>query len=323
MIHYLLLFTSFFVVASGQSQDGRTVSLQAVGEESLYFSERTLKLPFLITAPADWRGQAAWALTVNNRVVDRGSRAIQTAANQTTLVINLRTPELSKPILLSGELSIALTENNDLQIVKLVKTVYLVGPNLLDGRGEWVKRLNLAVFDPRQHTAPRLREMGFIYRSLANSEEIGSLEHGILIVGENTSFRAYPNLAEYLFAAAARGIGVVCLAPVDGTWQLPDRTAGDGVSGAASIELNGKDVLAEFDKRLPGNVPIAKHFALCAKQDAVVLSVDEHVGWEWCDIRYDKRPGRLLLCGFGLISSWEGNPGPRLFLLRILENLNP
>ena len=224
---------------------------------------------------------------------------------------------------MAGRLSLLLTDDGGRQIAKLGHDVHLANPNLLTGRGRWVEELEIALFDPGGHTAARLEEIGLKCRVLKRDDAIASLGRGILIVGENASFDATGNLAKHVVDAAAHGVNVVCLAPQDGRWRLPAKPAEDGGSEAASIGLHGKDILLKFDKRLPGSVEVAKRFALSEKKDTVSLSGDEDRGWAWVDVVYGKGRGRLILCGFALLPSWEESPGPRLLLLRILETLHP
>jgi hypothetical protein len=193
-------------------------------------------------------------------------------------------------------------------------------------RQEWLKKLKITLYDPKEKTAAALKAAGVPHDLIANSAALTELREGLLLIGEGISLREERGLAEALVAAAAGGTPVICLAPVDGAFPL----AGETFKQAGSFGLQRSAIITQLDKRLDaeawlgGHKVVASRLALRGEGAAVTAEVDPAQGdWPWLDIPFARTPGRLVVCGFGLIEAWDAGPAPRFLLARILEHCDP
>ena len=56
-------------------------------------------------------------------------------------------------------------------------------------------------------------------------------------------------------------------------------------------------------------------------RDRVVAEVSKDAGWPWIEVDFPDKNGKLLICGFGIIRSWDAGPAPRFLLARLFEFL--
>jgi hypothetical protein len=89
------------------------------------------------------------------------------------------------------------------------------------------------------------------------------------------------------------------------------------------IRLRRNEIITELDKRLDatawppdGAVP---HTGLVP--DRTGAEVTEDSGWPWVELWLQEPHGRLVICGFKIVATWDNGPTPRFLLVRILEYL--
>ena len=90
------------------------------------------------------------------------------------------------------------------------------------GRTRLLRERGIVLFDSPGRTADLLKAAGLSFTELNNLDAVGVLSEGTVIVGEGVSFASQRGLPDVLFRAAAKGVSVLCLAPVDGVLPLPD-----------------------------------------------------------------------------------------------------
>ena len=88
------------------------------------------------------------------------------------------------------------------------------------------------------------------------------------------------------------------------------------------------DIIAIIDKRLDRGTwpPDGKVTASSLKIRGAVRSAyaefsDDASGWSWLELGYGAKRGRLIVCGFGIMSKWDAGPTPRYLLARLFERL--
>ena len=67
---------------------------------------------------------------------------------------------------------------------------------------------------------------------------------------------------------------------------------------------------------------IASTIALTAEEGVVQGTIAPVGGWPWMEANYPEAHGRLVICGFSIISQWDASPTPRFLFARLLERVS-
>ena len=262
-----------------------------------------------------------WSLAVDGRVVARGEvPAVGGAA-----VIQVNIPAVKEGVVMPAVVSV---EGLEPIVPATNKAVWIFAENAFSGKEEWLKSLDILLFDPDGGTATILEKTGIPFTSIRNPEALVSSSGRLVIVGEGVSLEDYPALAETIMRAAVAGRAVLCLAPASGSLLIPG--AFDLQSGRPIlIRFAQSAVIKELDKRLDaeawpadGRVD-ARDLALKSDRQQVVGEfLPPGSGWPWFEAEFPGG-GRLIICGFAVIEKWEQGPAPRYLLVRVIENLFP
>ena len=157
---------------------------------------------------------------------------------------------------------------------------------------------------------------------------LDDLSEGVLLIGEATAWRDHRALGEGMFRAAARGVPVLCLAPGEGSTELPGAAETD-LPQPDAMSFHRGDFIREFDKRLDADWPeeektIAGRLSVQSDRGRVVVAATQDKrDWAWLDVRFPHPHGRLLVCGLPIMRQWEARPTPRYLLSDLLEKLSP
>jgi len=268
------------------------------------------------------RLHAGWAFTIGRRTVASGVAEIPPGAEAPPAVsIHLDVPPVKDGVVLPALLTVTVSEGaGGKAVASREKPLWIFPHNPFADRARWLKGLGMTLFDPANTTAEAFEKMGIPFQPARDVDAVAALKEGTLVIGEGVSFAEQRGLAEAMAALAARGVPILCLAPSDGAIPIPDAGA------ARSIMLRRADVIAALDKRLdaegwPGDGElIAGGLVLKADGDRPIGEfVAGRVGWPWLEVGYPGRKGKLVVCGFGLLSHWEAGPTPRFLLARMLE----
>src|SRR5690606_3254587 len=109
--------------------------------------------------------------------------------------------------------------------------------------------LSISLFDPPGATAELFERVKLPFQRIRTLEAIANVEQGLLIVGEEISFRRFRSLPELLIATASRGVPVLCLAPSEGMLALP-LGGPDAPTPLRGLSFRKSDVITELDRRL-------------------------------------------------------------------------
>lgn len=260
-----------------------------------------------------------WAVTVGGHTIDRGESQVGADRSAT---IRLRLPPVRTGVVLGAMLTISAPGTKPFE-----KSIWIFPQEAFAHRLTWLKGLKITLFDPEGKTAALFTKAQIPFEETRNVATLAELREGVIIVGEGTSFRDYRDLPEALTQAAARGRHVLCLAPTEGTFSIPGSEGGP-MPLPGSVSLRRQDVITALDKRLdatawpPAGDLVASSIALTTDAAAVVGEVRKEGGWPWLEVSYPETKGKLIICGFGLVSHWDAGPTPRFLLARLLETVS-
>ena len=292
---------------------------------SSVLAESEAKWGFKISSDEDWNGSVQWRLSHGARTLVSGERALKvTAAEAGLLELPFKWPALK------GDASLALELSISVDTTTFKKPVWVLSKDPFAGRSEWLKKLNLHVFDPDEQTIDCFEKMDVPFKHVKSQDAIADIESGLLVIGEGISFVDRRRVMSAAFAAAERGIPVLCLASREGTFEGPAEKP------LAGLQLRRRDVLREWDKRFDieqwSADLTAQMRGLKVKQRddrQVVEHADEaDGGWAVCEWliegECDGQPvrTRVVWLGFRVIEAWDVNPTPRHLLGRALERLS-
>jgi hypothetical protein len=176
----------------------------------------------VITATEAFEGRMVWRYSADGRTLARGEGVVK--AGQTAPAIGemrFHVPVVNPGVVMQTILSVSVElAGSDKVVATLDKPIWVFPEDPFTGRTEWLKKLNIRLFDPVGTTAKLFTELKIPFTEIRGVES-SSAEEGVLVVGEGVSFKDYRGLAESLIKVAAAGKPVLCLAPVGGEMQLP------------------------------------------------------------------------------------------------------
>ncbi|MEX1026829.1 MAG: hypothetical protein WD049_02305 [Candidatus Paceibacterota bacterium] len=297
------------------------------------FGGREISRGFRVESDQPLVGRFVWSLSAQDRTLARGEQELRVTEQAADVTIKFRLNALRDEVVLPITLTVAVVVEQD-EVSRQELRLWLFPDDPFGPRDEWLRSLDITLFDPVENTSQRFDDSHLPYRSTHNLAAIHDPEQpGILVIGEGVSLRKHRSLAETVLQAAASGRRVLLLAPADGSLTVPG-TARDGLpDGGAPGELRfaRQHIISELDKRLDAlawqgtnNAVPASKFLIESRHNRVEATVsDESRAWPWLEVRYPESGGALVLCGFRVIEHWNSGPTPRFLLLRLLEHLSP
>jgi len=283
----------------------------------------------LVVAREATQGRMAWRYSVGDKTIARQEREISVVPGRPESVeVRLPVPEVKEGVILNTTLSVSVIENGASQAtVTLEKPLWIFSENPFADRTEWLKKLDLRLFDPEKRTADFFEKTGIPFQRVANMEALSEVKDGIIIVGEGVSFNDFKGLPSLLFKVAARGTPVLCLAPSGGIVNLPG-TSESELPSPRSMKFAQNEIITRLDKRLdavawpPDGVIVSTTTAIRSARGAVVGEVEKGgANWAWLEMAFDDSRGMFILCHFAIVEKWDAGPAPRYLLARILEYL--
>ncbi len=277
----------------------------------------------VVSAGKEFSGRLTWRFSKGRRTISRGERNVDVTARAPEVVaIPLPVPSVNPGVILDLTLTVTITGlESDRFDAETEKTIHAFSAQPFFQRLQWLEDLDIHFFDPDDKTAGILDDAEVKYTKVNNIEAIRGLEDAVVVIGEGVSFVDYRGLPEIIIEAAAAGSQVLCLAPSEGEFALPD--PGDALQ-LESISLLRSDVIGQIKKRLdsgawpPDGRTASAGLVLGGYRGAVTAAVVEPGrGWPWLDIKFDGG-GRLIVCGFALMEKWDTGPVPRFLFAEIL-----
>jgi hypothetical protein len=322
--HYLLLLTLVGGICSSALPAGAdaAVAITVVEPWAGVFGGSEATFHFTVTAPEAVRARAGWGFAIDNRVVSRGEAEIRPEPGQPEVVaVKIAVPPVKAGVIIPATLTITVAAEGGAPPAVLEKRLWIFPKDPFTDRTEWLKALDIHLYDPEGKTAERLEKAEVPFSLVGNIEALAEPGDNVVLIGEGLSFADYRALPEMIVQAAAAGHPVLCLAPTDGLLQIPG-TGGVELPAPARISLRHNDIITELDKRLdagawPAGDNVAASLAIRCEDDLVSGEVVQgRTGWPWLELSYQHR---LVFCGFGIIEGWDDGPTPRFLLARLLE----
>jgi hypothetical protein len=317
-----------WAVAIGSAEE-LPVSIAYREQVTTFFGEAKAKFTFEIAAKEETSGLAAWLLLAKGRVLASGESAITLAPERPAmLTIERQLPPLNEGVAFPLQLRVHFRAADSKQpAAELELELWLVSENPFLDRQQALESLPIHLFDPPGDTAAALEKLSVPFKRAYNADALPDLEKGVLLIGEGVSLKDYRSLPACFAKLASRGISVICLAPADGEIPLPVQTNEDQRQATQFVLLR-LDVVAEFDKRLKSPCWVAgESIDLCAfrlsvsgEQTAAGV-VEAGAGWPWAEVHYSDPSARMVLCGCGIIRSWDQSPVPRYLVANLLETM--
>lgn len=294
---------------------------------NLFFGEEAF-LNYTITSDESFQGMAGWKFSIHQRTMSSGEAIIKVSHGQfQPFAVRIPVPQAMEGILLPGLVTISVYDNRSRNVVaSLEKQIWIYSKDPFQEKHQWLKHLNLYLFDPNKKTAEVLTKANIPYKEIFNREILPDIQDGVVALGEGLSLAEYPGLIQMLSKLATSGIPVICLAPAQGTIPIPAGASGIHSSRPSRMSFRQNDIIKQFGNKLdayawpPDGRVVKSSLHLTTKNESVAVLINQNQqGWPWMEIRYSNGNGRLLFCGFSIIEKWDAGPVPRHLFLRLLE----
>lgn len=330
-----IVMLSLVCVARGQDRDVEDklledlpVSIVPQEQWASVFGGKQSVFYYQVGSNEPFNGRVAWRLSVAGRTIARGEAALNLSTSDSkNIAVALEIPPVKDGVVMQASLSINVYTSSDAEVATHTKDVWVWSDDPFAGKTKWLKKRNIHLFDPEGLTSELFEANDIPFDRIYNLNTIADIREGLLIIGEGASFHDYRALAEVLFAVAADGVPVLCLAPVDGEFEIPG--TGDGEAGdPAALHLRRADIIKQLDKRLDaaawpmvGRVASRSLHATGSRGGRVLGVVGEDAnGWPWLDAVFES--GNVVICGFDIVKNWDTGPTPRFLFARILEYMD-
>ncbi|MFN0197695.1 MAG: hypothetical protein ACKVT0_13200 [Planctomycetaceae bacterium] len=285
------------------------------------FAGQEVKLPIRFTGRVAEGERVSWSVSVEGRVIARREETLRIdPPNPSQLTVTFQLPEGEPKTVLSASLKVDAGGKE-----MLTKPLWIFPRDPFVDNPPFAAETELSVFDPNGDTAKHLEAGKLEFRTIQNLDVLAKATPELLVVGEGVNFREYRALPDLLVKAAAAGGHVLCLAPIKGSFVLPEPQP-DLSGGLEALSLRKSNVIADFDKRLDyltwpgeGNV-VRSTVTIGGKGKSLNADVVEGDGkWPWLEAEFPGG-GRLIVCGFALIERWDDGPAPRHILRHVLAH---
>ena len=308
------------------SANEEEISIEPSEPWSTVFGDRELSFHFLVHSTQRFEANAVWSLAVDGRVLSRRSVAVQAGPAQPgEIAIRFRLPATKPGVILDAVLEVSLILGDSEHSV--TKRLWVFPDDPFHDNRQWLKEINIALYDPIGATAEILAEADVPFEQVRDAELGADSGYGLLVVGEGISFFEFRNLDQHLFATAAAGVPVLCFAPVAGSFELPGLEDVDGAAPSRlAFEHSGR--IKKFDKRLDargwaddGKLVKSRLSTTAGRSGIVAEFSTETGGWPWVELDFPADGGRLVFCGFAICEKWDTAPTPRHLFAEIIKHL--
>ena len=331
-----IFLSAIFLSHSSVSPGGKTlaaepnVGVRRVDSWTNLFGGKPASMTCEVSSKQAGEATLSWSLVVSGGVVARGEKAVTLNADRAVEVAwDVDLPEVKPGLIVPATLRLAVQPQDGspkFEPVEANAALSICSPDATALRGEWLKSLDIVLFDPTQRTAD-LFERNRIPCRVADDPQCAGLTKGLILYGEGIDPARLDAVWSAAVEAASAGRRVLVLASPGAAVPMEGLLASSNDS-LRSVSLKRNDIIRELDKRLdatawpkPGRlVASSLHWTVRVEQPRVEFR-DGAEGWSWLHVRH-RSGGRLIWLGFGLVESWEATPTARYLLLKVLEDLS-
>jgi hypothetical protein len=323
----LISFLAFAAESRAVDAEDDPVTLVPIERWTNFFAGQEVELSFTIKTAREFKGRAAWSVSIDQATLVRRITDVSASAERPgKIAVRFTAPPVREGIVLGATLAVRLLGADGKAVGGIERVLSIFPESPFTGRSKWLKDLQITLFDPSHTTAPVLTKAGVPFEERDNVANLADLQKGLLVIGEGASFKEESALAPMLVKLAARGVPVLCLAPSEGTFSLPNTGATDK-DGPESLTLRRRSVITRLDKHLDavawaeGGKVVSSSLIVGVEDGALTGEVVAgEKGWPWLEMEYEGN-GRLIVCGFGIAKHWEKSPTPRFLFAQLLTRL--
>ena len=307
--------------------DAEEMTISPRDADSGVFGDTRVERVYRIQGQNQTSAVLGWSLVSQRRILARGETPFTIDSSGSAEVsVPLAVPPVNPGVILKAELKVSVYGGAfEGEAAAHRRPLWIFPRDAFAGRSQWLRSLEIVLFDPAGDTAAVFDRAAIPYRRITRPQQLDS--GGLAVVGEGLAIDQHAGLASAIFTAAQCGKPVLWLAPAAGRFALPGASENSEAIPQAML-FHDLDILAELDERLdrdiwaaPGRGPSL--MALRCHQASVVVEIGTGQGdWPWFQMQYAEPAAKLVVCGPPLIASWQESPTPRFLLLRILETLD-
>ncbi len=295
---------------------------------SNYFAEEAVTLHYGGEPP--FADKAVWRLASGNRTIACGEQTVRVSgANTIQFTIDFTLPPVKEGVIMPAELTVFAQPIGDRSVFPAKQSLWIFPRNAFADRMMWLESIDIHLFDPESNTAELLEASEIPFSEVDNPDAISTLTNGTIVVGEGASFLEWRALSRLLIDAAQRGLDVLCIAPAESALVLPLGCDAE-LPKPQHCTLAGNEIIKRLNKLLDHTVwsddgrVSSSTFELQGQHDIIAaISANDDGHWSWIDLDYGPKGGKVIVCGFAIISKWDSSPTPRYLFRSILEHLKP
>jgi hypothetical protein len=171
------------------------VTVRPLERHTNEFGGREINRSFRVESDQPLVGRFVWSLSTQERTLARGEQELPAAERATDLNIKIRLNELRDEVVLPVTLTVAVVAGQD-EVSRLELRLWLFPDDPIGPRGEWLRSLDITLFDPVENTAKQFDDSKIPYRLIRNVAALdGPTQQGMLMIGEGVSLRNHRSLA--------------------------------------------------------------------------------------------------------------------------------
>ena len=332
----VIFLSAIFLSNSSVSPGGKSlaaepnVSVRRVDSWTNLFAGKPASMTCEVSSKQAGEATLLWSLVVSGGVVARGEKAVTLNVDRAVEVAwDVDLPEVKPGLIVPATLRLAVhprVGSPKFEPAEANTPLSICSPDATALRGEWLKSLDIVLFDPAQRTAD-VFERNRIPCGVADDPQCAGLTKGLILYGEGIAPARLDAVWGAAIEAVSAGQRVLVMASPGASVPMEGLLA-SSTDSLRSISLKRSDIIGELDKRLdatawpkPGRlVSSSLHWTVRGEQPRVEFR-DDAEGWSWLHVRH-RSGGRLIWLGFGLVESWEATPTARYLLLKVLEELS-
>jgi len=129
---------------------------------------------FSVISPESAQGTVLWQFASEGRTIARGEQAVDIAPARPAVVeIKLTVPAVKEGVIMPASLVLAVTRPGvDKAVVDVTKPLWIFPEDPFAGKTEWLKKLNLQLFDPPGKTAALFTKAGIPFNETRNIDAL-------------------------------------------------------------------------------------------------------------------------------------------------------